>query len=59
MDNFEDFEIEDDEDPAMFDRLEELEKLETVILLMEELRIETLTQARERFDAIERAIDPE
>jgi hypothetical protein len=59
MDNFEEFDLEDEEDPAMFDRLDELEKLETVILLMEELRIETLTQARERFDTIERAIDPE
>ncbi|HKD77951.1 MAG TPA: hypothetical protein VKB76_20760 [Ktedonobacterales bacterium] len=48
---------DDEEDAAIYDQLEELEKLETIIALMEELGIDTLTEAKERFDALERSID--
>jgi hypothetical protein len=48
---------DDEEDAAIYDQLEELEKLETIIALMEELGIDSLAKARERFDALERSID--
>ncbi len=48
---------DDDEDAAIYDQLEELEKLETIIALMEELGIDSLAEARERFDTLERSID--
>jgi hypothetical protein len=48
---------DDEEDDAIYSQLEELEKLETIIALMEELGIDSLAEARERFDTLERSID--
>ena len=53
-----DFAAGDDEDDGeVYTQLEELEKLETIIALMEELGITTLVEARERFDTLEKSID--
>ncbi len=52
-----DFEIDEDEDTAAYAQLDELEKLDTIIALMEELRITTLDEARRRYEELERAID--
>jgi hypothetical protein len=55
--NLPDFAGEEDDDSEVYSQLEELEKLETIIALMEELGIETLAEARTRFDTLERSID--
>ena len=59
MDNQEvDFNIESDEDDTeTYGQLEELEKLETIILLMEELGLSTLEETRTRFTVLEKSID--
>lgn len=59
MDNQEvDFNIESDEDDTeTYGQLEELEKLETIILLMEELGLSTLEETRTRFTVLEKLID--
>lgn len=48
-----------DEEHEDYLQLDELEKLETVILLMEELGIATLEEARTRFQALEQSIENE
>lgn len=57
MPEFADQETNDDEDTEAYAQLDELEKLETIIMLMEELNIETLAEARQRFDVLERTIE--
>ena len=57
--NHADFDGEDEEDSETYAQLDELEKLETVIMLMEELGVETLSEARLRFEALERSIESE
>ena len=52
-----DFAVEEDDDGEVYGQLEELEKLETIIALMDELGVETLAEARARFDTLERSID--
>jgi len=53
-----DFNIESDEDDTeTYGQLEELEKLETIILLMEELGLSTLEETRTRFTVLEKLID--
>jgi hypothetical protein len=53
--DLDDADEQDDEDYA---ELDELEKLETIIALMEELGIETLEQARTRYQVLEHTVDP-
>jgi len=50
---------DDEDDEAVYGQLEILEKLETIIALMEDLGIETLVEAQERFDQLERDVDPD
>ncbi len=47
----------DEEDAAAYARLDELEKLETIIAYMEELGITTLDAARSRYAELEQAIE--
>ena len=51
------FDAEDEEDSAAFAQLDELEKLETIISLMQELGISTLEEARTRYVSLEQSID--
>ncbi len=53
------FPMEDDDSALDEDyaQLDELEKIETIILLMEELGIKTLEEAKQRFDVLERQIE--
>jgi hypothetical protein len=51
--------LDEDEDGEAYAKLDELEKLETIIMLMEELSISTLDEARARFETLERTIDTE
>jgi hypothetical protein len=44
-------------DAAAYARLDELEKLETIIAYMEELNIATLDAARTRYATLEQAIE--
>lgn len=46
-----------DIEDSMYQKLDELEKLETIITLMEELEITSLADARARFEALEALID--
>jgi hypothetical protein len=46
-----------EEDAAAYARLDELEKLETIIAYMEELNITTLDAARARYATLEQAIE--
>ena len=48
---------EDEDDAAAYAQLDELEKLETIIAYMEELEIDTLEAARNRYATLERSID--
>lgn len=59
LDDTQDAPLDNEEDDLEDDylQLDELEKLETIILLMEELKIQTLEEARLRFEALERSID--
>lgn len=47
---------DDADDLAEDDSIEQLEMLETIIQYMEELGVMTLTEARERYAALERAL---
>jgi hypothetical protein len=51
------FADEDEEEAAAYAKLDELEKLETVIAYMEELGVASLEEARTRYATLERAID--
>lgn len=53
------FDEDEEEDTTAYAQLDELEKLETVIMLMEELGLTTLDQARTRFTVLERTMDTE
>lgn len=57
--NHVEFDGEDEDDSETYAQLDELEKLETVIMLMEELGVETLSDARARFETLERSIESE
>jgi hypothetical protein len=48
---------EDTEDENIYSNLDELERLETIITLMEEMGLETLADTRARFEALERSIE--
>lgn len=48
---------EDEEDAVAYAQLDELEKLETIIAYMEELGVDTLAAARDRYAMLERSMD--
>lgn len=53
------FDEDEEEDTTAYAQLDELEKLETVIMLMEELGLTSLDEARTRFTVLERTMDSE
>lgn len=55
-DTFE-FDETDEEDSSVFRQMEQLEQLETIIMLMEELGVETLAEARDRYAHLETQIE--
>ena len=59
IDVVEEADEDNEDDEAVYGQLEILEKLETIIALMEDLGIETLVEAQERFDQLERDVDPD
>ncbi len=57
MATYEPSDFNQDIEDSMYQKLDELEKLETIISLMEELEVTSLADARARFETLEASID--